>query len=1118
MSRHDDLISSIGKSPVFCNNLGFGEQGSVLNKIKSGIYVCPNIEKARQMQSQLNALNQDNVLIDDFSRPFTLSTYQSSESKIDLIKTIDKISSSQSIIITTANIFFSFIPNMENFKRHILTLTKDQDYDIIEIEKQLISIGYRKVDSITSAGEFSKRGDILDIFNVVDSSPTRLDFFDTNLESIYSFDSLTFEKIKTLNSFKIVPNKISIFDEDEKQKIVSQLDELKVENNIVYDLLALLERDEDIPLEFLSPFTNSIATFGELNLPIIISNPIQFETIYKKTFDDFLNKINIFKSEKLKKYYENNEKILNFNDFLNNFANNLLFFDNSDLNNTDLNRKFKNTEIVNLDFKTINFPSFLFNLQSIQIELNKYKQKQIYLCLNSIETLSSIKKIFTDTNVPFSENKNSTGIILTTLNIPYNICFEDEEKLFIGSTNFAHKKDVKADKKQTIKYLPKAGEYVVHSVHGIGKCEGIVNIKTSGIEKEFFKITYRGGDSLYVPYENADCLSLYVATGATNLNKLGGKEFATQKLKAQQSIEDMSQELLELYAKRKATKGFKYPEDDYLFTEFENSFEHTETNDQLQAIADIKHDMINGKVMDRLICGDVGFGKTEVAMRAMFKTVMAGKQVAILAPTTILSLQHFMTASNRTKDFGINVAMLNRFVSSKEQKEILEDLQSGKVNVVCGTHRLLSKDVKFNDLGLLILDEEQRFGVKAKEQIKGMKNSVNVLTLSATPIPRTLSMSLMSIRDISIINTPPVNRLPVKTYVMGYNEDIVLQAINDEINRNGQVLIVYNNIENIYKRANTLKEKLNNDKAVFDVAHGQMSETALENAIKRLYDRETNVFVSTTLIENGVDLPKANTLIVIDSDRLGLSQMYQLRGRVGRNEDQAYAYFTYDKEKFLTEESTARLQAIAENTELGSGFKIAMRDLQIRGAGELLGKTQHGHMIKIGFDMYTKLLNETLRKLKGEKVEIEREIKIDISVPSKIPYTFVADESERLKIIAKISNISSKDHARNVLNDLLNEYGRLPQEIHHLTNIALMKTLAQKQSVKQITITKTRMAITYYNDINIQDLMKLVTRFNYFKFENTQMPTIFIESSNFTIQGAMNYFLEFLASSTMSIT
>lgn len=1111
MSRHNDLIAQIGTKTIFCNNTGFGEQGSLLNKIEKAIYICPNIEKARQMKTQLDALNQENVLIDEFSRPFTLSKFQSSESKIDLLKTIYKLAFNEPVIISTTNILFSFLPDLETFKKSVITLNKNEDYNIQTLEQKLVELGYRKTESVTSSGEFSRRGDILDIYNVVDNFPTRLDFFDTTIEEIYSFDNLTFEKLEHKTLLSIVPNKIAMFDDSEKQNILRQLNNLKTENNLVYDLISMLERDEDVPLEFLYPFSNSVSNFACLDYPIVISNPIQFETIYKKTFEEFLTKTQIFKSKNLENLYKFNSKIQNIDNFFVNFAKKLLFFDNSNLLNTDLKNKFNPNNILSLDFKTVNFPSFLYNLQALQIELNKFKSKQIYLCLSSLETYSAIKKIFLETNIPFSENKNSTGIILSTLNIPYNICFEDEDKFYIGSTNFAHKKEIKSEKKQAIKYLPKAGEYVVHSTHGIGKCEGIITLKTNGIEKEFFKIIYRGGDVLYVPYENADCLSLYMSNGvATNLNKLGGKEFATQKLKAQKSIEDMSEELLTLYAKRKAVKGFKYPEDDYLFTEFENSFEHTETNDQLQAIQDIKYDMISGKVMDRLICGDVGFGKTEVAMRAMFKAVMAGKQVAILAPTTILSLQHCMTATNRTKDFGVNVQMLNRFVSTKEQKQILEDLQSGKVNVICGTHRLLSKDVKFHDLGLLILDEEQRFGVKAKEQIKEIKNNVNVLTLSATPIPRTLSMSLMSIRDISIINTAPVNRLPVKTYVLGYNEDIVLNAINDEINRDGQVLIVYNNIDQIYKIANRLKEQLNNPKAVFDVAHGQMSETALENAIKRLYDRETNVFVSTTLIENGVDLPKANTLIVIDSDRLGLSQMYQLRGRVGRNQEQAYAYFTYDKEKFLTEESTARLQAIAENTELGSGFKIAMRDLQIRGAGELLGKTQHGHMIKIGFDMYTKLLNETLRKLKGEKVETEREIKIDISLPSKIPYSFIAEETERLKIIAKISNITNKESARSVLNSLLNEYGKLPQEIHHLTNIALMKSVASKQKVKLITITKTRMAITFYDDIDIKELMKKTMRFNYFKFENTTLPTIVLNSTDFSIQGAMNYFIEFL--------
>ncbi len=1111
MSRHDDLISQIGKSTIFCNNLGFGEQGAILSKIKKGIFVCPDIEMARQTQKQLDSLNQDNVLIDDFSRPFTLSKFESHDSKIDLIVLLHKLCFSDTIVISTANILFSFLPNFETFKQSVITLNKNAEMEISDFEKKLISMGYKKVETVTSGGEFSRRGDIVDVFNVGDINPVRFDFFDTTIDDIYSFDFISFEKLEKLKSVQILPNKICLLDENEKQNILSQLNDLKIENNLIFDLIGALNRDDDVPTEFLYPFTNSVDNICNIDYPIIISNPIQFETSYKKLFEEFLNKIELFKSEKIKKYYENSEKLIKINDFFNNFNKKLIFFSNSNLLNTDLQIKFNTKNISNFDFKTVNLPSFLYNLSALQIELGKFKNKQIYLCLSNNETYSAIKKIFSNTHVTFSENKNSSGLILTTLDIPFNICFGDDEKFYVGSTNFAHKKEAKLEKKQTIKFLPKANEYVVHSVHGIGLCEGIETIKTNGVEKEFFKITYRGGDTLYVPYENADCLSLYMSNGvATNLNKLGGKEFSNLKAKAQKSIEDMSEELLTLYAKRKSVKGFKYPEDDYLYTQFEQAFEHNETSDQLQAIADIKNDMINGKVMDRLICGDVGFGKTEVAMRAMFKCVMAGKQVAILAPTTILSLQHFVTAKNRTKDFSINIEMLNRFVSNKEQIEILKKLQSGKVNVVCGTHRLLSKDVKFNDLGLLILDEEQRFGVKAKEQIKEMKNNVNVLTLSATPIPRTLSMSLMNIRDISIINTPPNNRLPVKTYVLGYNEDIILNAINDEINRDGQVLIVYNNIEQIYKIANHLREKLHNENAVFDVAHGQMSETALENAVKRLYDGETNVFVSTTLIENGVDLPKANTLIVIDSDRLGLSQMYQLRGRVGRNTEQAYAYFTYDKEKFLTEESTARLQAIAENTELGSGFKIAMRDLQIRGAGELLGKTQHGHMIKIGFDMYSKLLNETLRKLKGENVETEREVKIDIAVPSKIPYSFVAHETERLKIIAQISNITNKDSARSVLNALLNKHGKLPQEIYILSNIALIKSLSVKQKIRLVTITKNRMAIQFYSDIDLPSLMKKTARFSYFKFENTTLPTIVLNSANFTIQAGINYFIEFL--------
>ncbi len=1111
MPRFDDIKSKILSNPILCSNLGYGEQCALLSKFDSAIFIVSDRETAHEMKSQLMSLNKDCVLMDDFDKPFTTFKYSSSENIFDQIRVMYNLLYKKSIVITTARALFSIFPNFEDFKTKFYLIEKGNNYDLSTLSNLLVKLGYTKVEAVQNIGEYSIRGDILDIYTLTEDYPIRLDFFDTNLEDIYTFDPITFEKIEHIKSIKLCPNNLLILEENERIEYIEKLKTLSLDENIFYDIISQIERGENVPLEFLVPFYNT-QTLDELNIPIVLSNTIQIENQIEKLYIEFCDKIkSTFPNKEIQKIYEKTKKYENIDDFYNKNAKKLIIFENFNIDTLNLNEKLKQYSPLNYDFKCKNFPSFLRDLKSIATILKPYLDKQIYLCLSSIDTLNSIKKIFDELQIPYSTNTNSHGIILTTLTIPYNICFPDNEKFYIGSTNFAHKKQLIKSPRTSVKYLPKAGEYVVHSTHGIGKCEGIVTVNVSGVDKEFFKLKYRGGDTLYVPCERADCLSLYMADGDNvTLNKLGGKEFYNQKLKAIKSIEDMSRELIELYAKRKSSKGFKYSEDDYLYTEFENAFTHTETADQLQAIADVKRDMISGKVMDRLICGDVGFGKTEVAMRALFKAVEDGKQVAMLAPTTVLSMQHFMTITERTRDFGVKVEMLNRFRSKSEQKEIISKLESGDLNVICGTHRLLSDDIKFKDLGLLILDEEQRFGVKAKEKLKQMKNNVDVLTLSATPIPRTLSMSLMSIRDISIINTPPVDRLPIKTYVTPYQDDIILPAINDELKRGGQVLIVYNNIEDLYKYANALKEKLNNDIAKIDVAHGQMSEIALENAIKRLYDGETNVFVSTTLIENGVDLPKANTLIVLDADKLGLSQMYQLRGRVGRSNEQAYAYFTFKKNKVLTQDATNRLQAIAENTELGSGFKIAMRDLTIRGAGELLGKVQHGHMVKIGYDMYTKLLNETIRRLNGEKVEEDRDIKLDIAIPSKIPNSFVSEESERLKIIAKISNIADKESMRAVISELITRYGKLPNEIYNLANISLIKVIAQAEKIKNITLLKNRMAITYYQDANVSKIIDKVRKYKHFKFENGTLPTIVLSINDFSPMTAMKYVLEYL--------
>ncbi len=1101
MPRYDDLTDTLQKQTIFCSNIGFGEQGAVLSKLKSALYICPDIATAKNMQAQLNALNKKNVLIDDFNKPFTLYKYTDNNFALDIINALNSIIFDEAIVISTPQIIYTPTPIKQEFVDNTILVDKAYPLDIATLTKKLVDAGYKKVESVTNKGEFSVRGDIVDVFNTIDSTPTRLDFFDTEIEDIYTFDFLTFEKLKHLNSTRICPYTLG---EHKKAAQILNLLNKYTSNNLVAEIVAALDRGESLPLEFFAP--TGFNTLCDFDLPIVVANNLQFETIVNAEYENIVKKISlVFKDNSLINHYLNNKTFLNLDNFYKKYAKNLVFFENFDISTTNLASRFN---AKNIDFASVKFDNYIFNLNKLYTDLTPYLNKQIFLCLDNAQTLSAVKKIFDDTLTPYTQNKNAKGLILTELNIPYNICFAESDKFYIGSTNFAHQKQVSSTAKQTVKYLPKAGEYVVHNVHGIGKCEGVVTLTVEGAAKEFFKIDYRGG-IVYVPTENADSLSLYMADGgAVTLNKLGGKEFLNQKLKAIKSIEDMSRELITLYAKRKATKGFKYSEDDYLYTQFESAFNYTETADQLQAIADVKRDMTSGKVMDRLICGDVGFGKTEVAMRALFKAVENGKQVAILAPTTILSLQHYMTACSRTADFGVRVAMLNRFKTASEQKQIVEGLKNHTIDVVCGTHRLLSKDVNFADLGLLILDEEQRFGVKAKEHIKELKNSVDVLTLSATPIPRTLSMALMTIRDISIINTPPINRLPIKTYVICFNMEIVANAINDEIARGGQVLVVYNDISKIYALKDKLVKATNNDNAVFDVAHGQMGEIELENAIKRLYDGQTNVLVSTTLIENGIDLPLANTLIVVDSDKLGLSQMYQLRGRVGRSDKQAYAYFTYDKEKVLNQDAANRLQAIAENTELGSGFKIAMRDLQIRGAGELLGKVQHGNMVKIGYEMYTKLLNDTLKRLNGENVEIEREVKIEISLSSRIPYDFVGEESERLKILSRISSIADKDSARAVLNELIVTYGKLPKEIYQLTNVAIIRAQAIKQKIKTITLNKNNKSIVFYDDVNMQNLIKKVANFKNFKFVQAGLPTISIDEDN--IVTAQNSLMEFL--------
>ena len=596
------------------------------------------------------------------------------------------------------------------------------------------------------------------------------------------------------------------------------------------------------------------------------------------------------------------------------------------------------------------------------------------------------------------------------------------------------------------------GDYVVHKTQGIGIYIGVNTIKAAdGITKDYIKIKYKNDDSLYVPTDMLDNIRKYIGggEGEPKLNRLGSKEWENTKARVKSNLREVARDLIELYAKRQKAKGFMFSKDTPWQKEFEDSFPYQETEDQLRCIAEVKKDMETDKPMDRLLCGDVGYGKTEVAIRAAFKAVMDQKQVAYLVPTTILANQQYEEFKSRMEDFAIRVELLNRFRTKKEQETIIKKLKLGEIDVIVGTHRILSKDVEFKDLGLLIIDEEHRFGVKDKEKIKKLKENIDVLTMTATPIPRTLHMSIVGIRDMSVIYEPPQNRKPVQTYVLEYDSEVIKEAITKELERNGQVFYLFNNVSGIIRKADEISKLVPEAKVEF--AHGKMTGGEIESIMQDFIDHKIDVLVCTTILESGIDIPNANTIIVENADRLGLAQLYQIRGRVGRSERQGYAYITYRREKLLSEIADKRLKAIKEFTEFGSGFKIAMRDLEIRGAGSLLGEIQSGHMEQVGYDTYCKLLDEVVKEMQGTEVKEEKEIQIDINLSSYIPDTYIEDQAQKIEIYQDIALCRNDEDIEDVIDEIIDRYGSMPKEVENLIEIARIKILAREASVIKVT-------------------------------------------------------------------
>lgn len=978
------------------------------------------------------------------------------------ISVLSKIREADVVIVTAEGIIQSFPLGIK-----AVMLKKGEEYSFKEFIKSLVSIGYVREETAEVKGSFSVRGDIIDVYPIDMENPIRLDFFGDTLESIKIIDAESRKVLEKRDDTVILQAVETVFTDSDFEVIKKQMQkevdgavgERKLKLRILQqDTLTAMEHQNHGVLSTFSHLVGKACNIGGLlrsdTVIMIDEGKMVYETS-KLAETEFIERYrslaesgDVFAcvSDSITPIDSVKEIFFNFQQVsLQSLSGDNRFFSPIKIINPDVSGvaeyRFAKDEAFN-DIRT-----WLKSGYSIVVTAGNKKNADVFGC------------DLHEKSIPYTmrTDRQERGLLLLETELDKGFVSHDGKTVIIGSGNLFPKST--ADKKIKVKSgafftAPEAGDYCVHETHGIGRVIGNRKISSTESTKEYVAVEYAGKDILYVPVEQLDILTRYLGAEKTpKLSKLGGADFARVKKGVIDSIKKMSFDLKELYKKRNAVKGFAFQEDEEMQALFDGAFKYEDTPDQSRTALEIRKDMNSERVMDRLVCGDVGFGKTEMAFRAVFRAILNGKQVAMLAPTTILTEQHFNTAKDRFKDFPIRIECLNRFRTKAQQDQIVEDLKDGKIDLVIGTHRLLSKDIGFKNLGLLVLDEEQRFGVEHKEKIKLLKNNVDTLTLTATPIPRTLHMSLSGIREISTINTPPKKRLPVQVYVTEETETLIRDAVMREVNRGGQVFILYNRVETIFQFAKRIEEILPNIKST--VVHGQMDERTIEKNIIDFYSGGSQLLITTTIIENGIDLPKANTIIVIDADKLGLSTLYQLKGRVGRSDRLAYAYFTYKRDKVLTSDAYNRLSAIIEFTEMGSGIKIAMRDLEIRGAGNVLGAEQHGHMDKIGYELYSKLLKE---ELTGER---ERTVELDVMVDAFIPDKYIVRSSSRMETYKRIAEIRTLKDAREIREDLIETYGEIPMETQMLIVIALVKRYASEIGVDEIVVNKNFVAMVF---------------------------------------------------------
>ena len=1052
---------------------------------KDILVVINSLYEANKIYSSLLNYEEEVYLfpMDDFLTSESLAI--SPDLQITRLETLNAVikSDKPKIVVTNLMGYLRFLRTKNTYKKNIVTLKLNEDIEFENLIEKIVKMGYMKSSLVNNTKEFAKRGYILDIFPIGFNLPVRIEFFGDTIDSIRTFNPETQKSLENIEEVTIFPSWEFLIDQEINMEETNQkyLKKYSLEVSCLYEYSSFITAFKDY-----DQIKNSYLKLEEEMLVYRNSRDKDFKDQYMYSFNDINPKENI--------YYMN--------------LNNLTF---KDINVIDYN--VSNVPIFNED-KTL-IESFL--QKSIK------DNKTVIICLkkhqiNALTKHLNVSFVLTDVNNIYN---NKINIIIKSLAKGFsykNYIFITEKELFkIKRENKKYKTKLKYSSK--IKNIEKLeiGDYVVHEVNGIGVYNGLKELSSNGLKKDYIEVLYKDNDKLYIPVENIEVLNKFSGKEGVvpKINKLGGTEWLKTKSRVRSKVKDIAEKLIKLYALRETQKGYAFSKDSSLLKKFEEDVPFELTKDQIVAISQIKKDMESKKPMDRLLCGDVGFGKTEVAFVACFKAILDSKQVLFLCPTTILSNQHYNNALERFKNFPVNIGILNRFTPPSEKRRIVEGLQNGTIDLLFGTHRLLSNDIKPSNLGLLIIDEEQRFGVTHKEKIKEYKNNVDVLTLTATPIPRTLQMSLTGIRSLSLIETPPVNRYPIQTYVIDENDQVIKDAIYKELSRGGQIFMLYNRIESIERKAFDIQKLVPDARIV--CAHGRLNKEEIENRMLDFTNQRYDILLCTTIIETGIDIPNVNTLIIFDADRFGLSQLYQIRGRVGRSDRFAYAYLMYKKDKVLTETAVKRLNVIKEFTELGSGFSIATRDLSIRGAGDMLGSEQTGFIDTVGIDLYLKILKEEIAKQKGEEVEEEEEQNSNpfYQVSTHIDDSYIDDNDLKIEIHRMINSINSKKRLEEVKKELEDRFGTLSEEVIIYMYEELFEKQAKKVFVEKVVQTKNYIELYFDIDfskkVNMEELF--VESFKItpmFRFKSTSSKIIIILDTIKLEKDPIYYLVEFV--------